>query len=133
MSIITRETLHLAIDELPDSALNYVAHFLAWVRQQWFVRPAAVESVSARAGHERRASIHAEALAWRALPETVRRSYGDDFVAVYNQEVVDHDPDRLTLYRRVRKKLGDVPVLISPASALAPREIRVLTPRFERP
>ncbi len=133
MSIITRETLHHAVDELPDSALNYVANFLAWVRRQWSIQPTAVESVPARTGHERRASIHAEALAWQAIPETMRRSYGDDFVAVYNQEVIDHDPDRLTLYRRVHKKLGDVPILISPADAPAPREIYVLTPRFERP
>lgn len=139
MNTITRETLHQTIDELPDSALGYVAHFLTWVRRQWPVQqmpvvPGVVDTddPTRLSGRERRARIHAEAIAWRAFPETVRRAYGDAFVAVYNQEVIDHDPDRLTIYRRVRKKLGDVPVLITPANAPSPREIRVLTPRFER-
>ena len=46
--------------------------------------------------------------------------------------VIDHDLDRLILYRRVRQKMGDLPLLITPANAKHPREIRLLTPRFER-
>ena len=49
---------------------------------------------------------------WFALPATERRRYGDDFVAVYRGAVIDHDPDQLTLYVRVRAKHGRAPILI---------------------
>lgn len=81
----------------------------------------------------RRARIHAEAEAWRALPEATRRHFGSDFAAVHNGQVIDHDADRLTLYRRVRDRLGDEPVLITPADAPVPREFQMHSPRLERP
>lgn len=81
----------------------------------------------------RRTKIHAEAEAWRSLPATVQRSYGEDFVAVHDRQVVDHHRDRLTLYRRVRARFGDVPILITPANAASPREFRIISPRVERP
>lgn len=87
---------------------------------------------SARTSDWRRAKIHAEAEAWRSLPATVRRSYGEDFVAVHDRQVVDRDRDRLTLYRRVRARFGDVPVLITPANSPSPREFHLLSPRVER-
>ncbi len=81
----------------------------------------------------RRAKIHIEAEAWRDLPSAVRRSYGDDFVAVHDRQVVDHHRDRLTLYRRIRARFGDVPILITPANATSPREYRLISPHVERP
>ncbi len=137
MDTISRATLHQTIDELPESALEYVARFLTWVRDGW--RWGAAEKTTVPASevtpqidhNERRAKIHTEALAWRAMPEESRRAYGDAFVAVHDGKVIDHDLDRLTLYRRVRQKMDDVPVLITPANANHPREIRLLTPRFE--
>jgi hypothetical protein len=80
----------------------------------------------------RRAKIHAEAEAWRALPETVRRRYSSEFIAVHEGQVIDHDPDRVTLHLRVRERLGDTPVLITPADAPDPREFQMLSPRLER-
>lgn len=133
MSPISRATLHQTIDELPESALEYVARFLTWVRDGWRTKEAPAHEVPSQTVHqERRAKIHAEALAWQAMPEETRCAYGNAFVAVHDGKVIDHDPDRLTLYRRVRQKMGHVPVLITPANANHPREIRLLTPHFER-
>ena len=87
---------------------------------------------SARTGDWRRAKIHAEAETWRSLPANVQHSYGEDFVAVHNGQVVDHDRDRLTLYRRIRGRFYDVPVLITPAHSPSPREFQLLSPRMER-
>lgn len=81
----------------------------------------------------RRAKIHAEAQAWRSLPVAVRGDYGDDFVAIHDRQVVDHDNDRLTLFRRLRARFGDVPILITPANAAPPREFHLISPRVERP
>lgn len=86
-----------------------------------------------RAGIERRAKIRAEAEAWRSLPDTVRQSYGLEFVAVHEGHVIDHDADRLALYRRVRQRLEDTAVLITPAAGPSPREFRIASPRLERP
>ena len=80
----------------------------------------------------RRAKIHTEAEAWRALPHAVRQSYGQEYVAVHEGQVIDHDPDRLALYRRVYERLGDVAVLITPAAAPSPREFLMHSPRLER-
>lgn len=84
-------------------------------------------------GIERRAKIRAEAEAWRALSDAVRESYGLEFVAVHEGHVIDHDADRLALYRRVRQRLEDTAVLITPAAGPSPREFRMASPRLERP
>lgn len=105
---------------------------------QAFLQPPPIPRIEAGNGSAasaddwRRAKIHVEAEAWRAIPSEVRRSYGDDFVAVHDGQVIDHHYDRLTLYRRVRAVLGDAPVLITPANAVSPREFQLRSPRLER-
>ena len=80
-----------------------------------------------------RAEISDEGEAWRFLPAATRRNYGEDFVAVHNREVVDHDTDRLTLHRRNRPRFSDVPVLITPANSPSPREFQLLSPAWNDP
>jgi hypothetical protein len=79
---------------------------------------------------QRRAKIHIEAEAWRAIPTAERRQYHNQFVAVHDGQIIDHDPDRLQLYRRIRKKVGDVPVLITPGGAPHPREFQIRSPHL---
>jgi hypothetical protein len=81
---------------------------------------------------QRQEIIRVEAAAWRALPEAARRRYGNDYVAVHRGQVIDRDADRLTLFRRVRARFGNVPILITPANAPSPREFAILSPRLER-
>lgn len=81
---------------------------------------------------ERWDKIRREALAWRTLSEETRRRYGADFVAVHNGEVLDHDRDRVALHQRIRRRFGDLPILITLAQAPAPREFTVRSPRLER-
>lgn len=114
------------IEHLVEDALN------AFLQPATSSEENAGNGSSARTGDWRRAKNHAEAEAWRSLPATVRRSYSEDFVAVHNGQVVDHDRDRLTLYRRVRARFGDVPVLITPAGSVSPREFQLLSPRVEQ-
>ena len=72
------------------------------------------------------ARIRKEAAVWRTLPESERRQYSADFVAVFQGRVIDHDADRVSLLRRVRAMVGDEPVLTTPADAEAPREFRLI-------
>lgn len=74
---------------------------------------------------ERRARIQIEAAAWRNLSETERERFGTGFAAVFNERVVDHDVDRRILLRRVRRRLGNVPILITPTTGSSPREFYI--------
>lgn len=77
--------------------------------------------------HQRRLET---ALNWyTTLPEPERSRFADQFVAVYQDAVVDHDPDRLTLYKRVRERYGDQAVLIIPAEG--PAEFNIIGTQIE--
>ena len=87
--------------------------------------PASPEASSDKGSSEpaigwRQAKIRAEAGAWCSLPPAVQCSYGNDFVAVHNGQVVAHNGNRSILYRRIRTHFGNVPVLITPASTSSP-------------
>jgi len=56
--------------------------------------------------------IRAEAQIWYSMPAEVRNQYKGVVVAVYNGEIVDSDPDRGALYRRMRDRFDRQPVLL---------------------
>lgn len=61
----------------------------------------------------RQKRIAAETAAWYRLPAEERASYAGKYVAVFGGKVVDSDPDRLTLYLRLRERYGRQPILIT--------------------
>ena len=71
-----------------------------------------VEAVERYIALHRQKRILAETEAWYALPATQRQRYAGQFVAVLGGEVVDSDPERLTLYYRLQERFGREPVLI---------------------
>jgi hypothetical protein len=75
-----------------------------------------------------RQKIEGEQEWWLNLPLSERAKYQGEFIAVHNQELVDHDKDDAVLYKRIRTKYGKTPVLIMPAEG--PREIRIYSPRL---
>ena len=79
---------------------------------------------------ERHSQLQMAAASWRSMPEGERQQYGSDYIAVCGGQVIDHDPDRVTLFRRVRRRVGAVPVLITPANAQSPREFRDIRHRL---
>jgi hypothetical protein len=80
-----------------------------------------------RVMHQRRLEA---ALDWyMKLPEHERGRYVGKFVAVYQNAVVDHDMDRLALYKRVRVPYGSQAVLIIPAEG--PPEFNIISTRIE--
>ena len=56
--------------------------------------------------------IRAEAKVWYTLPGETRNQYQGFFVAVYNGEIVDKDPNQRTLYLRAKARFGREPVLL---------------------
>jgi hypothetical protein len=61
----------------------------------------------------RQKKIMAETEAWHNLSSAEREQYAGQFVAVCEGQVVDTDPNRLTLYHRVREHFGRQPILIT--------------------
>ncbi|MEW6404363.1 MAG: hypothetical protein AB1649_21395 [Chloroflexota bacterium] len=76
----------------------------------------AVEFVTEAVRHHlaryRQKRILSETTAWYQMPPNVRDQYQGQFVAVYRDEIVDSDEERLTLYQRIRERFGRRPVLI---------------------
>lgn len=75
--------------------------------------------------HER---IQDEIRAYIGLHPTPKEKYLGEWVAIYEHQLVDHDPETITLYRRVRAKYGHAPVLIRQVEPEPDPIIRVRTP-----
>jgi len=75
-----------------------------------------------------RRKIEREQEWWVGLPLSERAKYEEQFVAVHNQQVIDHGKDESALHGRIRAKYGNAPVLIMPAEG--PQEIRIFSPRL---
>jgi hypothetical protein len=75
-----------------------------------------------------RSKLETESAWWRALPDEARLPYGDAFVAIHDQQVVDHDRDEARLRQRIRRQYGQVAVLVTPANGRP--EWRIVSTRF---
>ncbi len=75
-----------------------------------------------------RRKIEAEAEWWRGVPAEMRTRYVGEFVAVHDKAVLDHDRDEEVLRRRIRKRYGKTPILITPAEGR--REFRIVSTHF---
>jgi hypothetical protein len=71
------------------------------------------EAVRRHLATYRQQRIVAETKAWYSLASEERERYKGEFIAVYGGQVVDSDPDRLALCRRVRTRYGRQPILIT--------------------
>ncbi|MBI5650439.1 MAG: hypothetical protein HZC40_08350 [Chloroflexi bacterium] len=90
------------------------------------------EAVRHRLAVYRQKRIWAETETWYALPAETRKQFSGKFVAMFEGKVVDTDPDRLTLYYRIRERLGRRPVLIVEGGAQAMPVYRIRSPRHAR-
>lgn len=80
----------------------------------------------------RREKIRAEAEAFEKLHETLRSSYLNQYVAIHNGQVIDHDPILRILHLRVFARLGPIPVLLKRVTEEGSKELIFRSPRFER-
>ena len=78
---------------------------------------------------EARRRIQREENAYRAMHAELRGAYPDQYVAIFQGRVIDHDPDQLALLRRVDDRFPDATVLIR---QIAPEPEEVYTFRSPR-
>lgn len=70
--------------------------------------------------------------AYEAMHDQLITKYFGEHVAIYNGQLVDHDPDLLTLVSRIDALYPDEVVLIKHVMPLPERMLRVYSPRLER-
>jgi hypothetical protein len=61
---------------------------------------------------EKRRLMQQESAAFQAMHAELLVKYPGEYVAIHQGQMVDHDPDQLTLFTRIEAQYPDVPVLI---------------------
>lgn len=65
-----------------------------------------------------REKIHAETEAFWRMYADLQNQYLGEYVAVHEQQLVDHDQDVLRLEQRVVERFGDIAILVAPVQLL---------------
>jgi hypothetical protein len=86
------------------------------------------EAVERYVRERQRAKLDKEIAAFEAIHAELRQKYLGQWVAINNQRLVDHDPDRLVLYRRTRSKYGHTSVLLREVTEQPQEEVWFRTP-----
>lgn len=72
-----------------------------------------------------------EAAAFRKLHPHLLETIPNEYAAIHGGELVDHDPDLVTLYRRISQRFGSLPVLMRQVKT-EPEQVYVIrSPRIE--
>ena len=91
-----------------------------------------VSSIASKiSGTEAQQAMEQEAKAFRRLHPQLLDSIPDEYAAVYQGRLVDHDPDQLALLQRVEERYPGLPVLIRQVHPEAEQIINILSPRIE--
>ena len=75
-------------------------------------------------------ALRREIAAYHGLHPVLWQKYPNQHVAIYQEEVVDHDPDGVALSLRVYQRFPHETILIRQVEVAPEREIRIRSPRF---
>ena len=75
--------------------------------------------------------LQSEMEVFQAQLPALLTAYPDQYVAMHEGQVIDHDADLRTLHSRVYARLGSVPVLLQKVTATPAADILVRGPRVE--
>ena len=79
---------------------------------------------------QRMKKIHEEAERYRAQHAQLRLQYADKVIAMHDGDVVDSGEDLPEVYRRIRERFGDEPVLITRVGVEAIETSTIRSPRL---
>lgn len=77
---------------------------------------------------QQRQVIDREIEAYTQMHASLWRTFPDQWVAIHDGKLVDQDSDRVALYRRIRARYGQTPVLVRQVQEEANPEIYIRTP-----
>ncbi len=69
--------------------------------------------------------------AFRVMHADLLAKYPNEYVAIHQGQLIDHDTDQLALFLRIDEQYPDVPVLIKQVSPEPEEVYTFLSPRFE--
>ncbi|MEZ4733207.1 MAG: hypothetical protein R3E79_39430 [Caldilineaceae bacterium] len=91
---------------------------------------AAIEEIERIADTAREAAMRSEEAAFRRLHPSLYKEYAGQYVAIHNEQLIDHDLDQVLLYRRMRQQHPGEFIWIAPVKE-SPDEVLVFrSPRF---
>lgn len=120
-------------DSHPDE-LYRRARQIAQARRRDVTEVLAESIVLADAGEvdEMETAVDREETAFRHLHPQLWQTYRGQYVAIYQGELVDHDPDQVALFLRVKQRYGDAFVWIAPVRVEAEETAVIHSPRLEK-
>lgn len=77
---------------------------------------------------QQRAKIDQEIVAFEAMYDQLMNHYYNEWVAIHDGQLVDHDADGTALYKRIRAKYGSIAVLLRRVTEDANDDIWLRTP-----
>ena len=77
-------------------------------------------------------AIDREIEAYRQMHQELLQHYKNEYVAVYQGQMIDHDESKLALYLRIQAEYPEIPVLIRQVRPEVDRIINMRSPRLER-
>lgn len=75
-------------------------------------------------------AVDREETAFHRLHAELRRDYPDEYVAIHNETLVDHDRDQVALYQRVRRRFAGQFVWIAPVRQSPDEAYQIYSPRL---
>lgn len=97
-------------------------------RQTKSVNDVVNEAVEYYLREQQRSKLDLEVAAYEDMHSELRKTYLGQWVAIHNQQLVDSDTDRIALYFRIRRKYGQVSILLRQVKDQPVEEIWVRTP-----
>ena len=82
--------------------------------------------------HKNRPLMEREIAAYEAMHAELWQKYSNQYVAIYQGQVVDHDVDIMALVKRKRQQYTDKVVLIRQVLPELPKPLMFRSPRFVR-
>lgn len=80
--------------------------------------------------HPDRAAMEKEGQAFLRLHPSLKREYLGEYVAIYQEKLVDHDPDLIELIQRREQRYPDEVVLIRQVLVEPEQELVIRSPRL---
>ncbi len=76
--------------------------------------------------------LEAEMAAFQAQRSALLAAYPDQYVAIHDGQVIDHDADLRALHSRVYARMGFIPILLQKVTPTPAPDILIRSPRLER-
>lgn len=120
----------MGVIDLSPRLLEQIERLAQW--QQVTVEAVTERAVSDYLDRLEWEKLQVEMSAFQAQLPTLLAMYPDQYVAIHDGQVIDHDADLRTLHSRVYARMGSIPVLLQKVTADSAPDILIRSPRVEK-